>query len=124
MIGLAWPNHALGDGIPMMEAIVYSVSVALFGFVVAGAARMRHDMLLLACMPPVFLALIVGFIMAVYLWDTHGLPPVLVALVVPWPLAWRLGNRYSPRDLLISIYLAWALAMVCALIGFSFPDAP
>ena len=48
----------------MLEATVYTVSVALFGFVIAGTARMRHDMLILACIPPMFVALIVGFSMA------------------------------------------------------------
>ena len=106
----------------MLEATVYTVSVALFGFVIAGTARMRHDMLILACIPPMFVALIVGFSMAIYLWDTFGLALLLLALALPWPVVWRLSPRYSQRDLLIAIYLAWALAMVAALIGFGFPD--
>jgi hypothetical protein len=106
----------------VMEAAVYLLSVALCVFVVAGSARMKHDMMLLACIPPVFFALVVGFTMAIYLWDTFGLAPLLLALIVPWPVAWRLSPRYSQKDLLIAVYLAWALSMVVALIAFSFPD--
>ena len=80
-------------------------------------------MLLLACIPPVFVALVVGFVMAVYAGFTFGLAWVVVALLVPGPVAWWLGGRYSPRDLLISIYLSWAAGMVCALAAFAFPDA-
>jgi hypothetical protein len=107
----------------MLEALTYFVTLVLFGFVIVGAARMRHEMLLLACIPPVFVALVVGFTMAIYARDSFGLPLVAVALVLPWPAAWHLAKRFSARDLLISIYLAWAAGMVCALAAFAFPDA-
>jgi hypothetical protein len=106
-----------------MEPAVYSLTLALFSFVIVATARMKHDMLLLACIPPVFVALVVGFVMAVYAGFTFGLAWVVVALLVPGPVAWWLGGRYSPRDLLISIYLSWAAGMVCALAAFAFPDA-
>jgi hypothetical protein len=107
----------------MLEGLTYFVTLVLFGFVIVAAARMQHDMLLLACIPPVFVALITGFTMAIYAGDTFGLPLVVVALLLPAPVAWQLARRYSARDLLISIYLAWAAGMVCALFAFSFPDA-
>jgi hypothetical protein len=107
----------------MLEGLTYSVTVALFSFVIVASARMSHDVLILACIPPVFVAIIVGFIMGIYTWDNFGLAPVLAALGVSAPLGWRLGTRYSSRDLLLCIYLAWALGMVCALVAFGFPDA-
>ncbi len=106
----------------LAEPAVYLATLLLFSFVVQAAARMQHDMLLLACIPPVFVALIMGFVMGIYAGESFGVVPVLVALALPWPLARLLGRRWTARDLLIAIYLAWAAGMVCALVGFGFPD--
>ncbi len=106
----------------MAEALAYLLTLALFSFVIVGSARMRHEMLLLACIPAVFVALIVGFVMALYAGDTFGAAPTGVALILGGPPAWWLARRFKPRDLLIAIYLAWAVALVVALIAFGFPD--
>jgi hypothetical protein len=105
------------------EPAAYFVTLMLFSFVVQATARMRHEMLLLACIPPVFVALIMGFVMGIYAGDTFGALLVLTALALPWPLARMLGRRWTSRDLLIAIYLAWAAGMVFALTAFGFPDA-
>ncbi len=107
----------------MLEGATYFVTLAMFAFVIFSTVHVRHETLILACIPPMFVALVVGFTMWIYAFETFGLPMALAALVVPFPVAWRLGRRYSVRDLLIVIYLAWALGMVCALVAFSFPDA-
>jgi uncharacterized PurR-regulated membrane protein YhhQ (DUF165 family) len=107
----------------MLEGATYFVTLAMFAFVIFGTVYVRHETLILACIPPMFVACIVGFIMWVYAFETFGLTMALAALAVPFPVAWRLGRRYSVRDLLIVIYLAWALGMVFALVAFSFPDA-
>jgi len=106
----------------MAEALAYLASLALFSFVLVGAALIRHEMLILVSIPPVFVALITGFIMAVYAQDAFGLLPVGVALLAAALPAWWLSRRFSARDLLIAIYFAWACGMVLALIAFSFPD--
>jgi hypothetical protein len=107
----------------MLEATTYFISLALFGFVIFGTVQVRDEMLLLICIPPMFVALVVGFIMLIYMGETFGVPVAIGSLVVPLPLAWLLGRRYTVRDLLIVIYLAWALGMVFALVAFNFPDA-
>jgi len=104
------------------EAVVYLSTLVLFSFVVITAALVRQEMLILVCMPPVFVALITGFIMALYAIDTFGLLPIAVALLLPLPPAFWLGRRLTSRDLVIAIYLAWAGGMVLALIAFGFPD--
>jgi hypothetical protein len=104
------------------EALAYLPTLALFSFVTVASALMRHEMLLLACIPPVFVALIVGFVMAIYGGDTFGLLPTGAALVLGIPPGWWLARRLQPRDLLIAIYLAWAVALVLALTAFGFPD--
>jgi predicted membrane-bound mannosyltransferase len=108
----------------LAEPASYLLTLALFSFVVQATARVRHEMLLLACIPPVFVAAIMGFVMGIYAGETFGIAPVLIALVIPWPLAQRLGRRWSARDLLISIYLAWAIGLVTALVAVGFPDQP
>jgi hypothetical protein len=108
----------------LAEAAAYLLALVLFSFVTASSAWMRHDMLLLLCIPPVFVALIMGFVMAIYAADTFGAAPTATALLVgAWP-PWWLAKRLRPRDLLLVIYLVWALALVVALAAFSFPDQP
>ena len=106
----------------MAEALVYLPTLALFGFVIVASAQMRHEMLILACIPPVFIAMIVGFVMAIYAGDTFGWPAAGTALALGAPPGWWLGRRLKSRDLLIAIYLAWAAALVLALVAFGFPD--
>ena len=69
-----------------------------------------------------FVALIVGFTMAVYAGTPFGTLLVIAALLLLAPLALALGRRYSLRDLLISIDLAWAAGMVATPVSFGFPD--
>jgi hypothetical protein len=106
----------------MAEAAAYLPALALFSFVTIASALLRHEMLILACIPAVFVAMIMGFIMAIYAGDTFGLVPAGVALAAGIPPGWWLARRLKPRDLLIAIYLAWAVALVLALVAFGFPD--
>jgi hypothetical protein len=108
---------------PLLEGVTYFVTVALFSFVIFATVYVRHETLILACIPPFFVASIVGFIMWIYAFETFGLAQGIVAVAAPFPVAWHLGRKFSVRDMLIVIYLAWALGMVCALWAFSFPDA-
>ena len=106
----------------MAEVVTYALTLALFSFVLVGSALMRHEMLLLACIPPVFVALIVGFVMALYAGEAFGALPIGAALLAGVPPGWWLARRFKPQDLLIAIYLGWAMALVLALIAFGFPD--
>ena len=106
----------------MAEASVYLPTLALFSFVTIASALLRHEMLILACIPAVFVAMVMGFIMAIYAGDTFGLAPTGIALAVGVPPGWWLARRLKARDLLIAIYLAWAVALVLALVAFGFPD--
>ena len=106
----------------MSEALTYLPAIALFSFVTAGSALMRHEMLLLACMPAVFVALIMGFVMALYAQDAFGLAPVGGAVAVGAAPGWWVSRRFRPKDLLIAIYLGWAAALMLTFIGMGFPD--
>jgi hypothetical protein len=107
----------------MLEGASYGVTLVLFAFVIFATVWVKHDMLILACIPPAFVAIVVGFVMWIYTYETFGPAEAVVALLLPLPAAWKLSRRYSARDLVISIYLAWTIGMVCALYAFSFPDA-
>jgi hypothetical protein len=104
------------------EALVYMATLALLSYVIVSSALMQHDMLILACIPPVFVALIMGFIMAIYAGGTFGLVPTGAALALGVVPALRFARRFKPRDLLLAIYLAWAVALVFSLAAFGFPD--
>jgi hypothetical protein len=107
----------------MLEGATYFVALTMFAFIIFGTAYVRHETLILACIPPMFVALIVGFEMWVYTYETFGLGVAVVPLIAPFPVARQLSRRFSVRDLLIVIYLAWAVGMVTALVAFQFPDA-
>jgi hypothetical protein len=81
------------------EALAYLPTLALFGFVLVASALMRHEMLILACIPPVFIAMIVGFVMAIYAGDTFGWLPTggMQARMVVGPAAEITGS--ADRDL-------------------------
>jgi len=104
------------------EAFAYLATLALFSFVLVGAALIRHEMLLIASIPPVFVAMITGFVMMLYAEDRFGLLSTGAALLLGAPAAWWCSRRFTNRHLLICVYLAWAVSMVLALIAFSFPD--
>jgi hypothetical protein len=104
------------------EALAYLATLALFSVVTVASGLMRHEMLILACIPPVFVALIVGFVMSIYAGETFGWLPTGVAVAVGVPPGWLLARRLDARDLLIAIYLAWAASLVMALVAFGFPD--
>ena len=91
--------------------------------VLLAAARMRHDLLLVFCIPAVVVAIVMGFAMGIYAWDTFGTVPALVGPVLAWFGARALDRRYAARDLLIAIYLVWAVGLVFAIIAVGFPDA-
>ena len=82
----------------MQEALVYLPTLALFSMVTVASAMMRHEMLILACIPPVFVAMIMGFVMAIYTSDTFGLLPTGGALLCGVPPGWWLARRLQPRQ--------------------------
>jgi hypothetical protein len=97
--------------------------VTLFWVVVLAAGRMRHDMMLVFCIPAVFVAIIMGFAMCIYTWATFGVVPALACPVLAWFGARALARRYDARDFLIAIYLVWAVGLVFTMIAVGFPDA-
>jgi hypothetical protein len=96
--------------------------VTLFWLVLLAAGRMRHDLLLVFCIPAVFVAIVMGFVMGIYAWDSFGTIQAVACPVLAWFGARELARRYNARDLLIAIYFTWAVGLVFALIAMGFPD--
>lgn len=108
----------------MLEPLIYGVALAFFSFTIMATARMNHGVMLVACIPPVFVAMVMGFVMAIYAGDTFGIALPVMAAIPGAACAWLLSKYYqAPRDQLVVIYLAWVVGMVFALIGTGMPDA-
>ncbi len=97
----------------MMAELLYFVAIALFGFVILGAAQLPNDMWLVVGLFPAFIAMIVGFMMWVYAWSEFGLPVSIGSLVVP-VIAAVPARLLSTRDLFIAICVAVVLGAICA----------
>ena len=89
----------------MLAEVLYFVSIALFGFVVLGAAQLPNDIWLVASIFPVFIAMILGFVMWVYAWSEYGLAVSVGSLVVPIVAA-DPARRLCPRAICSSRYAA------------------
>jgi hypothetical protein len=90
---------------------------------VLATARMKHDVMLVFCIPAVFVAIVMGFALGIYACETFGFPHAIACLVVAWFGARELARRYSARDLLIAIHLVWAVGLVFASVAVGFPDS-
>jgi hypothetical protein len=97
--------------------------VTLFWLVLLAITRMRHDLLLVFCIPAAFVAFVMGFSLGIYAWDTFGTIHAALCPVVAWFGARALARRYNARDFLVAIYLVWAVGLVFATIAVAFPDA-
>ncbi|HME24975.1 MAG TPA: hypothetical protein VKI44_27210 [Acetobacteraceae bacterium] len=106
----------------MWAELLYFVSIALFGFVILGAAQLPNDMWLVAGIFPVFIAMIVGFMMWVYAWSEFSLAVSLGSLVVPIVAAVPARRLLSTRDLFIAICVTVVLGLICARLAFLAAD--
>jgi hypothetical protein len=106
----------------MLAAVLYFASIALFGFVVLGAAQLPNDMWLVAAIFPVFIALILGFVMWVYAWSEFDLAVSIGSLVAPIAAALVVRHRLSTRDLFFAICGTAVVGLVCARFAFLAAD--
>ncbi len=107
-----------------LEPPVYFCAVAIFWTVIFAVGRMEQDLLLIACIPAVFVAIVMGFIMGIYALDSFGVIQALISAALGWIGARELARRYAARDLAVAIHLVWAAGLVVALVATNFPDNP
>ena len=106
----------------MLAELLYFVSIALFGFVILGAAQLPNDLWLVAGIFPVFIAMIVGFMMWVYAWSEFGLAVSIGSLVVAIVAAVPVRRLLSTRNLFIAICATVVLGLICARFAFLAAD--
>jgi hypothetical protein len=106
----------------MPAELLYFVSIALFGFVILGAAQLPNDMWLVASIFPVFIAMIVGFMMWVYAWSEFSLTVSVGSLVAAIAAAVPVRRLLSTRDLFIAICVTVVLGLICARFAFLAAD--
>jgi hypothetical protein len=106
----------------MTAPLLYFVAIALFGFVILGAAQLPNDMWLVVAIFPVFVAMIVGFVMWIYAWSEFGLPVSIGALLAPLVAIVPARRRLSTRDMFIAICATVVLGLICARFAFIAAD--
>ena len=106
----------------MPAELLYFVSIALFGFVILCAAQLPDSVWLVMAIFPVFIAMILGFVMWVYAWSEFSLVVSLGALLVPIVAALSVRRVLSTRNLFIAICATVVLGLICARCAFIAAD--
>jgi hypothetical protein len=96
---------------------LYAASLALFGFIILATLLVPNGVLLLACIFPVFLAFILGFVMFVYAFGTFGVALSCGALVPPVIAVALIRTRVTPVQTIAAIYGVLLVALTLAWFG-------
>ncbi len=102
----------------MLAPILYFASISLFGFVLLAATQVPDSNWLLACIFPVFIAAILGFVMWVYAWSEFSAVVSAGSLIVPIVAILLIRRMLSTRGLFIAICGATVVALICARLAF------
>ena len=106
----------------MLAGALYFAAIALFGFAALATFRVPESTWLVACIFPVFIALILGFVMSVYAWSEFGVTLGAGALIVPLAAVALMRGKASARTLFIAICGATVAGLVCARFAFIAAD--
>jgi hypothetical protein len=106
----------------MMAPLLYFLSIALFAFVVLGASQIPNSIWLVACIFPVFIAMILGFVMWVFAWSEYSLVVSLGSLIVPIIGIVAVRRRLSTERLFAVICAAVVAGLVVARFAFIAAD--
>jgi hypothetical protein len=106
----------------MLAQLLYFVSIALFGFAALATLLVPDSNWLVASIFPVFIALILGFVMSVYAWSEFGAALGAGSLIVPLVAVVLIRGMLSTRNLFIAICAAVVVGLVCARFAFLAAD--
>src|SRR5215475_3024926 len=104
-----------------MAPALYFASIALFGFSILGAAQLPNSVWLVIAIFPVFIDMILGFVMWIYAWSEFGLAVSVGSLAVAVAAAVA-ARRLSTRDLFIAVCATVVLGLICARFAFLAAD--
>jgi hypothetical protein len=106
----------------MLAELLYFVSIALFAFAVLAALRVPESNWLVACIFPVFISCILGFMMSIYAWSEFGAALGAGSLIVPVAAVVLIRKSLSARNLFIAICGATFVGLICARLAFLAAD--
>ena len=106
----------------MLAALLYFVAIALFAFAVLAATQVPESNWLIASIFPVFIAMIMGFVMSVYAWSEYGVPLGVGSLIVPLVAIVFVRRSLTARNMFIAICASVAVGMVFARLAFLAAD--
>lgn len=106
----------------MLAQLLYFLSIALFAFAVLAATQVPESNWLIAAIFPVFIALILGFIMSVYAWSEYGPALGVGSLIVPLIAIMLIRRSLSVRDMFIALCAAVFVGLICARLAFLAAD--
>ena len=106
----------------MLAQLLYFASIALFAFAVLAATQVPESNWLIASIFPVFIALVMGFIMSVYAWSEYGVPLGAGSLIVPLVAIVLIRRSLSVRDMFIALCAAVLIGLICARFAFLAAD--
>ena len=89
---------------------------------VLATLRVPESNWLVACIFPVFIACILGFMMSIYAWSEYGTPLGAGSLIVPLAAVVFIRKPLSTRTLFIVICGATVVGLICARFAFLAAD--
>ena len=106
----------------MLAATLYFIAIASFAFAVLAATQVPESNWLIAAIFPVFIALIMGFVMSVYAWSEYGVPMGVGTLVVPVVAIALVRKSLSIRSMFIALCGAVVVGLIVARLAFLAAD--
>ncbi|MEJ0017134.1 MAG: hypothetical protein WDN25_11330 [Acetobacteraceae bacterium] len=101
----------------LLAELLYLIAIGLFGYVVVCAAQLPSGVWLVLSLFPVFIAIILGFVMWAYAWYEFAWPVTVFSLLLPLAVALP-TRRLSTRNLFIATWAAAVLGLITARLAF------
>ena len=106
----------------MLAGSLYFLAIASFAFAVLAATQVPESNWLIAAIFPVFIALIMGFVMSVYAWSEYGVPLGVGTLLVPLAAIVLVRKSLSVRNMFIALCGAVVMGLIFARLAFLAAD--
>jgi hypothetical protein len=106
----------------MLAGSLYFVAIAMFAFAVLAATQVPESNWLIAAIFPVFIALIMGFVMSAYAWSEFGVPMGVGTLIVPLGVIVLIRKSLSIRNMFIALCAAVVVGLIFARLAFLAAD--
>jgi hypothetical protein len=106
----------------MLAELLYFLSIALFAFAVLAATQVPESNWLIAAIFPVFIALVMGFVMSVYAWSEFGVPLGAATLIAPAAAILLIRGSLSVKNMFLALCAAVVVGLIFARLAFLAAD--